>query len=667
MFLNDSESHIDLLNFQTTADSVASVILTNGDEPVSIGVFGDWGSGKSSLVRMIGEALSQRAGGEKLVFVEFNAWLYQGFDDAKMALLQCVSDRLIELSAKDATLAEKVCGFLRRIDVLRAAKIVLPLASSVLAGNAIGGPCGGIVGLATSVKSTGLAGLFKDAPAVIEAGEAALSASKSCIRPEAARSLPKEIADMRKSFEDILASAKVRLVVLVDDLDRCLPETAIETLEAMRLLLFTRNTIFIIAADEVAIRKAVSNRYASEDVEGKLTTSYFDKLIQIPLAVPHPSHNEIRFYLTALMAETACLAGRITRDELLNGCGKMSEILKSSWRGKVRTRDVDAAFGNAAMKIRGEIEDKLQKWMDGIISEGKVLNEIKCEPDFWTAMKTASGHEKMSDEDFKKLFNEKAKLYDDGDLHDKNEGTVNGKSSIIIAFEDMAYDVNFTVGKLEKDKKRDLKFGIANKRPQAEIGNVSEVQMHTEGDVYDSMTYELARSKGLYREADLRTQAFKEIFKNDASFQMNNFYMSRKGQRILSEGGAVESTIMPQDGSFRVRNPKTGDMFVFNITGQSDFTVELYKNTTDFNITSKHRRTCNWKYDKTKGCTVANLYPNAFKSLEESELFNCGEIRQYLHLSGADELRQFAGWREKADVGYSQVNEEGKERVQRMK
>ena len=99
MFLNDSESHIDLLNFQTTADSVASVILTNGDEPVSIGVFGDWGSGKSSLVRMIGEALSQRAGGEKLVFVEFNAWLYQGFDDAKMALLQCVSDRLIELSS----------------------------------------------------------------------------------------------------------------------------------------------------------------------------------------------------------------------------------------------------------------------------------------------------------------------------------------------------------------------------------------------------------------------------------------------------------------------------------------------------------------------------------------------------------------------------------------
>ena len=372
MFLNDSESHIDLLNFQTTADSVASVILTNGDEPVSIGVFGDWGSGKSSLVRMIGEALSQRAGGEKLVFVEFNAWLYQGFDDAKMALLQCVSDRLIELSAKDATLAEKVCGFLRRIDVLRAAKIVLPLASSVLAGNAIGGPCGGIVGLATSVKSTGLAGLFKDAPAVIEAGEAALSASKSCIRPEAARSLPKEIADMRKSFEDILASAKVRLVVLVDDLDRCLPETAIETLEAMRLLLFTRNTIFIIAADEVAIRKAVSNRYASEDVEGKLTTSYFDKLIQIPLAVPHPSHNEIRCYLTALMAETACLAGRITRDELLNGCGKMSEILKSSWRGKVRTRDVDAAFGNAAMKIRGEID--LADQMVGVMSTAEPLS-----------------------------------------------------------------------------------------------------------------------------------------------------------------------------------------------------------------------------------------------------------------------------------------------------
>ena len=65
------------------------------------------------------------------------------------------------------------------------------------------------------------------------------------------------------------------LVVFVDDLDRCLPETAISTLEAMRLFLFLQNTAFVIAADESMIRFAVRAHFKNATLDEELVTNYF--------------------------------------------------------------------------------------------------------------------------------------------------------------------------------------------------------------------------------------------------------------------------------------------------------------------------------------------------------------------------------------------------------
>ncbi|NTV93568.1 MAG: NTPase KAP, partial [Chlorobiaceae bacterium] len=93
------------------------------------------------------------------------------------------------------------------------------------------------------------------------------------------------------------------LIVLVDDLDRCLPNTAISTLEAMRLLLFIPQTAFIIAADEQMIRNSVRYHFGNIDLSDELVTSYFDKLIQIPLRVPRLGVNEVKGYLILLLAD----------------------------------------------------------------------------------------------------------------------------------------------------------------------------------------------------------------------------------------------------------------------------------------------------------------------------------------------------------------------------
>ena len=103
-------------------------------------------------------------------------------------------------------------------------------------------------------------------------------------------SAPEQIHAFRKEFEELLERADIdRLVVLVDDLDRCLPEIAIETLEAIRLFLFVPRAAFVIAADEGMIEYAVRQHFPDLPVTTGPATyarNYLEKLIQVPFRLP---------------------------------------------------------------------------------------------------------------------------------------------------------------------------------------------------------------------------------------------------------------------------------------------------------------------------------------------------------------------------------------------
>ena len=81
----DNETARDFLNFTGVSDTVAEIIVQANGRPISIGVSGAWGVGKSSMIKLIRTSLEHRDKGHpsKFVFVEFNAWLYQGYDDAR--------------------------------------------------------------------------------------------------------------------------------------------------------------------------------------------------------------------------------------------------------------------------------------------------------------------------------------------------------------------------------------------------------------------------------------------------------------------------------------------------------------------------------------------------------------------------------------------------------
>src|ERR1700675_2628849 len=108
----DNETDRDFLNFTGVADTVAEIIVQAKGRPISIGVSGAWGVGKSSMIKLVHRSLTQRSGTGKgdFIFVDFNAWLYQGYDDARAALMEVIGSTLAEEAQKRKKGAEKTKG-----------------------------------------------------------------------------------------------------------------------------------------------------------------------------------------------------------------------------------------------------------------------------------------------------------------------------------------------------------------------------------------------------------------------------------------------------------------------------------------------------------------------------------------------------------------------------
>ena len=87
---SDNETNRDFLNFRCVADTAAEMVVQANGQPLSLGVSGGWGVGKSSMLKLISDSLRARDD-NRYLFVEFNAWLYQGYDDARAALMEVIA------------------------------------------------------------------------------------------------------------------------------------------------------------------------------------------------------------------------------------------------------------------------------------------------------------------------------------------------------------------------------------------------------------------------------------------------------------------------------------------------------------------------------------------------------------------------------------------------
>lgn len=196
---HDIEAEVDLLNFGLVANAAANLIRDAGGTPLTIGISGGWGAGKSTLVKHVRahlEASTKTDGKESsYILMEFNAWLYQGYEDARQALLQAVSDRLVEEAKKRKTFIDKALDFAKRVKLLKVGRLAAPVIAHVAIGTVAVGPLGALFG-AVSGLVQGLSDEQQRAEGLKAVQEAYSDLSpelKGIIGDKKEASLPKEI------------------------------------------------------------------------------------------------------------------------------------------------------------------------------------------------------------------------------------------------------------------------------------------------------------------------------------------------------------------------------------------------------------------------------------------------------------------------------------------
>lgn len=322
----DSESDQDFLNFTEVADQIAVLATTPTLLPISIGVFGSWGTGKSTVLKLVEARLLQDKADEERppIVVKFDAWMYQGFDDARAALMEVVASELLKLAEKNKTALDKAKEFAGRVNYFRG----LGMIADFGLGMALGIPPGLLTraGQAVSALWSGKNISDEDYSKLKADATGAKDGLKGLLNPVEKRTPPQEIDAFRVQFSELLHDLNTTLVLFIDNLDRCLPDVAISTLEAIRLFLFMPRTAFVIAADEDMIRHSVSKHF--NDPNAAHVRDYLDKIIQVPLRVPQIGPEDLRAYIYSLFV------GIIAPAKLGEVQSHLMTKLQAGWEGK---------------------------------------------------------------------------------------------------------------------------------------------------------------------------------------------------------------------------------------------------------------------------------------------------------------------------------------------
>ena len=286
----DSEADIDFLNFNYLAEQVVEISTDEKLSPATVGVYGDWGSGKSTLMKMVKKSLDAD---KNTLTVEFNGWLFEGYEDAKTALCGTILDEMRTHETLFAKGKEKIKALLKKVD---GGKLLSKGVKYGLDYLLTGG-----IGMVTELTLTGIISAVKQ-----KAGDVSEDEIKKVIdafkKEETKRT---EIKNFRKTFKEVFEDCKgERLVVFIDELDRCTPDTVLDIFEAIRLFLYVPGTTFIIGADERLVSYAVKTKY--KDIPGHdidISKEYLEKLVQYPVKIPQLNEQEVKQYITCLLLQ----------------------------------------------------------------------------------------------------------------------------------------------------------------------------------------------------------------------------------------------------------------------------------------------------------------------------------------------------------------------------
>jgi predicted KAP-like P-loop ATPase len=103
---SDGVSKIDMLAYEPYAELIFDIATSERLNPLTIGLFGNWGSGKSTLLSLVDEKIKEKVEEPKVISITVNAWMFEGYDDAKTALM----DSIVRVINDNESIAEELCS-----------------------------------------------------------------------------------------------------------------------------------------------------------------------------------------------------------------------------------------------------------------------------------------------------------------------------------------------------------------------------------------------------------------------------------------------------------------------------------------------------------------------------------------------------------------------------
>lgn len=313
---SDIETSNDLLGYTVHANLLKNIVMQEKNLPVTIGLYGDWGSGKSSTLKILKEMIEKDTDSkDSSVVIYFDGWSFESFDDAKMALIQGIVENLENSKCFKDDLKETVKNAAKTVkNKIFSMRSLLWSVKNVVAPAAMAYATGGMTVIPSLISFFSSFNTEDKNKELLEkiTGKGAEEFIKEVFSTHINTEQFSAVREFRDSFESLIkATNRKRIVVLIDDLDRCLPEHIIENLEAIKLFLNVEKTAFVIAADQSIVSEAIKKQYGERvgierksDIGRSIGEDYMDKFIQIPYNIPKLSDQEVESYITLLFCQS---------------------------------------------------------------------------------------------------------------------------------------------------------------------------------------------------------------------------------------------------------------------------------------------------------------------------------------------------------------------------
>lgn len=259
---DDNPTATDLLGFDAVVSPILEALATPDLDPLTIGIHSPWGGGKSTVLRLLDDRLLEEE--NRYLVISVDPWKFDDHLDVRGTLMSEILDELLLSYDAVVGVKESVVALRKRIGWGR---------------------------MAATLGSGGVT-MQWDPDNLIKA-----------FTPKDRKST-ESMSGFREQFEELVGKLTEveRVVVLVDDLDRCLPEAVMATLEAIKLFLSVPKMVFVLAADQAMVRDAIAASLSKTSRSEAFADRYLEKIIQLPVVLPRLAPHDAEAYIVLLLA-----------------------------------------------------------------------------------------------------------------------------------------------------------------------------------------------------------------------------------------------------------------------------------------------------------------------------------------------------------------------------